>query len=298
MTTNKQAIEAAIEAAERNASRKIRKATPEERTAKKAAQQSEGRDWDDYSTPAKSKRTATKTAAKAPASKGTAARKQPAKKTPQTPAKGKAPPKGKKPARKIAAKTPVPAVIEQKPVDPPEPVEIIMGRPVKYTPEITQALIDYFNIRVDRVENVQVPNKDGTIVEEKQVIVNDFPTLTRFAHEWGLTRQTLKNWADALLADGSRRYPDFFYAYTRAKEAQESLIVEGGMAGKYESRFVVFASKNLIGWRDQVEQTVTQTINTTNREALDAAYEAGMAKSQEARAQREAERRELSGDGS
>lgn len=29
------------------------------------------------------------------------------------------------------------------------------------------------------------------------------------------------------------------------------------MGGHYESRFAALAAKNLIGWRDQVEQTVT-----------------------------------------
>jgi hypothetical protein len=295
MTTNRKAIEAAIEAAERNASRKIGKPTAEEK-ARKAA---EPRDWPEGDYPTKKPRARTKPAAKTPAKKAAPARKQPAKKTAQTPAKspakaarGKPAPKGKASSRKIAA-TPTPA---PKPEPKPEPVEIIMGRPVKYTDEITHALIKYFDIRVDRVENVMVPDKDGKLTEEKQVIVNDFPTLTRFAHEWGLTRQTLKNWADALNEDGSRRYPDFFYAYTRAKEAQESLIVEGGMAGKYESRFVVFASKNLIGWRDQVEQTVTANVTATSRESLDAIYEAGIEESNRAREQRMAERREMNGD--
>ena len=63
----------------------------------------------------------------------------------------------------------------------------------------------------------------------------------------------------------SRAAFQFAYAYARAKDAQESLLVEGGMTGVYEPRFAVFAAKNLAGWKDQVETVseVTHTLAST-----------------------------------
>jgi hypothetical protein len=188
------------------------------------------------------------------APKGARTATPPAKKAAKTPPRGKAAPKADKPPVEPATSA---APEEKRPV----------GRPPVYRPEFASMLIAYFRIEVERTEAVVMPDpksESGTKTEMVKVL-NTFPTLTRFADSIDVTRKTLHDWATAANEDGSPKHPEFCYAYARAKDLQESLLIEGGMAGVYDTRFASLASKNLIGWRDQIEQT-----NTAD---LDAIYE-------------------------
>jgi hypothetical protein len=158
------------------------------------------------------------------------------------------------------------------------------GRPTDYRPEFVDEMISYFNIEVQSIIDVDYKDKDGKTQIEKKVVTNTFPTLTRFAAKLNVTRDTLYEWSTAKDKAGALKYPEFSYAYARAKDFQESLLVEGGMAGIYEPRFAVFAAKNLAGWKDQIETTgeVTHTITTTAE--LDDFYASGTAKVQASRA--------------
>ncbi|WP_454776668.1 hypothetical protein [Janthinobacterium tructae] len=57
---------------------------------------------------------------------------------------------------------------------------------------------------------------------------------------------------------------------------QDALLIEGGLSGRYESRFAVFAAKNLIGWKDQIENTAELSIAGATIEQLDQLYREGM----------------------
>lgn len=158
-----------------------------------------------------------------------------------------------------------------------------VGRPTEYRDEFVAEMIDYFNKPVQSWVEVDDVDKDGKAIVRKVLQTNTFPTLTRFAAQIGVTRQTLHDWATEKLPDGAPRRPEFAYAYARAKDAQESLIVEGGMAGMYEPRFATLAAKNLAGWKDQVETTgeVAHTLISTSQ--LDDFYAAGAAQMEEGR---------------
>jgi hypothetical protein len=201
------------------------------------------------------------------APKGARTSTPPAKKAAKTPPKGKAAPKADKPP--VAPATS--ATPEEKP----------FGRPTVYRDEYCQRLIQYFRIEVERTEAVVVPDAkaEGGTRTEMVKVPNTFPTLTRFADSIDVTRQTLHDWATATVdtPDGPRlKHPDFSYAYARAKDLQESLLIEGGIAGVYDSRFASLATKNLIGWRDQVEQTIEANVTTTSTDDLDAIYQKGI----------------------
>lgn len=151
-----------------------------------------------------------------------------------------------------------------------------VGRPSEYRPEFVAELIAYFDIEVQKVVEVDVVAKDGTTATEKKLVTNTFPTLTRFAAKIGVTRQTLHDWATEKSADGTPRRPEFAYAYARAKDAQESLLIEGAMSGVYEPRFAVFATKNLAGWKDQVETTGEVVHSMAKTDELDDFYAQGV----------------------
>ncbi|KVN83461.1 hypothetical protein [Burkholderia ubonensis] len=218
--------------------------------------------------------------------KRTAARKTAAK----SPAKGKAAPKAVKPPVEPAS-TPAPAA--KRPV----------GRPTVYRDEFCNMLLSFFRIDVEREVEVTKQDKDGKPVTVTETVVNRFPTLERFADSINVTRQTLHDWATAVESDGTTlKHPEFSYTYARARDLQAALIQEGGMGGLYESRFATLAAKNLAGWRDQVEQTVTATVTQATVDELDALYADGMAQAEAGRnavaARRQArEEAQLAGQG-
>lgn len=150
------------------------------------------------------------------------------------------------------------------------------GRPTDYRDEFVDEIISYFDITVESVIDVDVVDRNGKAVTEKKVVINTFPTLTRFASSIGITRETLHDWATAKNPDGTLRRPEFSYAYARAKDMQDALLVEGGLSGSYEGRFAVFAAKNLIGWKDQIETTAEFSVTGPTIEQLDQLYREGM----------------------
>jgi hypothetical protein len=106
------------------------------------------------------------------------------------------------------------------------------GRPTKYKPEYCQEIIKYFSI------------KHYVKVGKKQV-ANPIPLLKTFAVRIGVTFETLAEWC--------REHKEFSVAYTVAKHLQEDMLISNTLKGLYDSRFAIFAAKNMIGWVDRTE---------------------------------------------
>ena len=135
-------------------------------------------------------------------------------------------------------------VLEKRPV----------GRPTVFQEEYTEQLLAYFD--KEPFERRPLLDKEGN-EKGSEIIPNKFPTLARFATMIGVTRETLHDWATSKNADESLRYPNFSYAYKRAKEYQEAILVEGAMAGAFQANFSIFTAKNVLGWRDKIDQEIT-----------------------------------------
>lgn len=118
--------------------------------------------------------------------------------------------------------------------DAPERPKNLGGRPTKYEDWMEEAILTYFNAPV-----------------------GSFPTLAGFAASLGVSRDTLHDWATAKNVSGDLRNPKFSDAYKRAKEMQEKNLVEGALTGAYNPTFAIFTAKNVLGWRDKVEQEIT-----------------------------------------
>lgn len=129
-----------------------------------------------------------------------------------------------------------------------------VGRPTLYREEFIQEMEDFFNIEpyTERV----MKDKEGNEKDVK-LVPSKFPTLARFATKIGITRETLHDWATAKNANGELKNPKFAYAYKKAKDSQEALLVEGAMAGAFHATFSIFTAKNVCGWKDKTEQEVT-----------------------------------------
>jgi hypothetical protein len=128
-----------------------------------------------------------------------------------------------------------------------------LGRPTKYREEFVPMLLEYFS--QPPIKTVTTVDKDGNTVEKTVPAL--FPTLARFAANIGVTRETLHDWATLKDVSGHLLYPAFSYAYKKAKDLQEANLVEGTLAGGYNSTFAIFTAKNVLGWRDKVEQEIT-----------------------------------------
>jgi hypothetical protein len=141
------------------------------------------------------------------------------------------------------------------PKDKPDRVEPknLGGRPTKYREEFLEMLLDFFSQPSTR----EVTVKDAKGNETVQVLPGSFPTLARFATNIGVTTETLHDWATAKNLDGTLRNPPFSYAYKKAKDLQQANLVEGTMKGAYNSTFAIFTAKNVLGWRDKIEQEIT-----------------------------------------
>lgn len=129
-----------------------------------------------------------------------------------------------------------------------------VGRPTLFKEEYAEQLIAYF----DKEPYERRPLLDAQGNEKgSEVVPVKFPTLARFATMIGVTRETLHDWATAKNEEGSLKYPDFSYAYKKAKEYQEAILVEGAMANAFHANFAIFTAKNVLGWRDKMEQEIT-----------------------------------------
>ena len=134
-------------------------------------------------------------------------------------------------------------IVEKRPV----------GRPTSYKDEYVDQLIEFFDTSVYTIKTTY--DKEGN--EKVEKVLNPFPTLARFATKIGVTRDTLYEWATARNEQGELKHPDFSYAYKRAKDFQEALLVEGAIGGMYQANFSIFTAKNVLGWRDKSEQEIT-----------------------------------------
>ncbi len=128
------------------------------------------------------------------------------------------------------------------------------GRPTKYKPEYAAMMVEFFSQSPTR----EVTVRDAKGNERTEILPGTFPTFARFATNIGITKETLHDWAtQKVLETGELRYPEFSYAYKKCKDLQESNLVEGTIASAYNSTFAIFAAKNLIGWKDKIEQEIT-----------------------------------------
>ena len=129
-----------------------------------------------------------------------------------------------------------------------------VGRPSLFKEEYSDQLIEYFDI--EPYERRPLLDAQGN-EKGSEIVAAKFPTLARFAIKIGVTRETLHEWATAKNENGELKHPDFSYAYKRAKDFQEAILVEGAMANAFHANFSIFTAKNVLGWRDKVEQEIT-----------------------------------------
>jgi len=118
------------------------------------------------------------------------------------------------------------------------------GRPSKYRPSYCQEIVEFMKIGGEVVTKpmvVSIGDKQGSEIIDHPL--GKLPAFFEgFARKIGVTTVTLLEWC--------KRYPEFSSAYKTAKAVQLQQMVQGGMAGVYQPACLIFALKNMHGWRD------------------------------------------------
>ena len=170
-------------------------------------------------------------------------------------------------AAKPAVKAPVKKVVKTAALPPEAEDKRSVGRPSKYRPEYAAMLIQYFDSLSEPWTERKLTTMGGG--EKIEMVPCKFPNFARFAANIGVSRDTVHHWATEKDKDGHPVNAEFSDAYARARAIQEAVLLEGSMAGVFESRMAGLAAKNLIGWADKLEQTVDDVTGFSPEEKAD-----------------------------
>lgn len=148
------------------------------------------------------------------------------------------------------------------------------GRPSKYNEKFPEQLLAYFNEYLQNPSTQQITERtvkyfpDGREKErfEKfKTASRGVPTIFGFALKNKISYMTLTRWAREKVGTAPDKgepdkrpfkYPDFCYAYKLVEHFQKEFMLQAGMSGSAPAMFVMFAAKNMIGWRDATEQRI------------------------------------------
>lgn len=137
--------------------------------------------------------------------------------------------------------------------EPNHTVKRGIGRPLTYTDDIPDRMIDFF----DKDFNDYIQH-NFTTAGKSNYRVLPIPTLTGFCREIGVMNSTLHRWmqADSALTDEQRT--ELCNAYSHAKRLQENIVTQIGVATN--GTFAAFMLKCNFGWRDNTEVKTDENV--------------------------------------
>lgn len=147
------------------------------------------------------------------------------------------------------------------------------GRPTKYDEKYVDDLIAYFEEFVDQPFTKEVIREETTFYEktggkkaqrvEFKFVGKRLPTLFGFARKIKVNYTTVYRWAEERIgkrpADGEKdkrpyKYPEFRNAYKSRILYQTEFLTALGLGGIAPPAAYVFTAKNVLGWRDAIDQ--------------------------------------------
>jgi len=133
-----------------------------------------------------------------------------------------------------------------------------IGRPTKYTEDIPEKMINFFNRPLMKAQQVEVPGRNG-VQMVTEMVANELPTIEGFCCELVISKDTLHQWI--------KKYPLLSDAYKFAKQAQKNHLIQNGLSGNYNSAFCKFIAINCT---DLVDKVVTE--HQVDKDTLKLAY--------------------------
>ena len=152
------------------------------------------------------------------------------------------------------------------------PVKI--GRPTKYHSGMVSAINDYF-----REIDAYIVLIDPDNPYKKKIFPCKPKTLVGFAASIKIDRSTLHKWANSRNDDGELLHPEFHYAYKNALNAQECMLIEGGLAGVYHAGITMFMLKNHHGFKSVVNPEADFYISKKTEADMNRLYELRLSES-------------------
>ena len=117
-----------------------------------------------------------------------------------------------------------------------------VGRPRKYT-------IEHLSIAQDYLVNYQL------------VYGHVIPSIAGLALLLDLDKESVTNWRDETLENGSKAYPQFSRAVRNLTLAQEQALLKGGLNNAFNSSITKLVMSSKHDYADKKEVTATQTID-------------------------------------
>jgi hypothetical protein len=136
-------------------------------------------------------------------------------------------------------------------MDKPKKAKNKGGRPTKYTDDIPQKLIDFFNRPLRTKKIVQQATARGVVdVEIEQFC--DPPFIESFCAELLISKQTFYRWVD--------EKDEFRDAFNTVKPIQAKVLLIGAMQGSYNSSISKLVLANCTDYREKREETESKEI--------------------------------------
>lgn len=149
------------------------------------------------------------------------------------------------------------------------------GRPTKYDEKYVAELLEYFETFVDEPFTKEVMRSEKNFYDEAhgggvkserveyKFVSKRLPTLFGFARKIGVNYTTVYRWAEERIGKAPEegetdrrpyKYPEFRNAYKSRVLYQTEFLTAVGLGGIAPAPAYIFTAKNVIGWRDAVDQ--------------------------------------------
>jgi len=121
-----------------------------------------------------------------------------------------------------------------------------VGRPPKYTEDMPQKLMDYFDKPLFTTEIVQQATASGKIVEIEQKVPCLPPFVEGFCDEMDISKQTFYRWV--------KENSQFSDAFNKVKAKQAQKLVTHALLGNYNSSISKLILANCTDYKEDKEE--------------------------------------------
>jgi len=122
------------------------------------------------------------------------------------------------------------------------------GRPTKYEGNVTVKKVDeYLDTCVDEVEIFEKTVGDKSTSYER-ILKTNIPSVAGLAIYLDLSKDTIYAWA--------REYPEFSYALEKVSRLQEHKLINGSVAGTYNSTISKLIMSSNHGYKEKTEENL------------------------------------------